>query len=309
MSHTNLRVDIEKEYLKVLSSCGIKTHAADVLRLRGQETLDFLQRMSTNDVLHLKSNEHAVTVLTNEKGRIVDIVVVVVREEGIFLLTSPSRSNHIKIWLEKFIILEDVFIENVTDQYQCLLILGKHVPETLHHLQLFKDIRWTIDAHLAFLSVSEYFVLVPSLEFLSDDVFEILRIEQGIPRYEKELSDNINPLEAGLEKFISFTKGCYIGQEVIARLDTYKKLQKKLHGFVFDTSEPLNEVGKLLYNDEQVGWTTSHCWSVSLGKPVALGYVKTSANSETYDFVSNTSPVKTKVHRFSLPLTPAFISR
>ncbi len=69
------------------------------------------------------------------------------------------------------------------------------------------------------------------LKKITQSEYETLRIEYGIPKFGKEMTNETNPLECGLEKYVSFTKGCYIGQEVIARLDTYDKISKHMVGF------------------------------------------------------------------------------
>ena len=110
---------------------------------------------------------------------------------------------------------------------------------------------------------------------------ESLRIEQGIPYIDKELSEQVNPLEAGIESQISFTKGCYIGQEVIARIDTYKKLQKKLAGFIVDSADavPILDGSMIFQNDQEVGRVTSSTWSYGLRRTIALGYIQTTIES------------------------------
>jgi folate-binding protein YgfZ len=113
--------------------------------------------------------------------------------------------------------------------------------------------------------------LVPcSLESL-----EIHRVERGFPVYGKELTEEVNPLEAGLEKFVSFTKGCYIGQEVIARLDTYKKLQKHLMGVVLVERAGTPAPGALVVaKGETIGRITSAVDSILLGRKIALAYIR-----------------------------------
>ena len=108
----------------------------------------------------------------------------------------------------------------------------------------------------------------------------MVRIERGIPVHGKEITEAVNPLEAGLSTLVSFTKGCYIGQEVVARLDTYGKVRRKLCGLVFPDDSPNVPVGRLFFSGEEVGWTTSHTYSTQLNKVIALGYVKGINTSE-----------------------------
>jgi aminomethyltransferase len=103
---------------------------------------------------------------------------------------------------------------------------------------------------------------------------EIHRIERGFPVYGKELTEDVNPLEAGLERFVSFTKGCYIGQEVIARLDTYKKLQKRLVGLLLDENAVVRQGARVTAQGNEVGWVTSAAQSPRLNRTIALAYVR-----------------------------------
>lgn len=176
-SNTNNRklspttADREK-YRIVESSLGVGESNIGLLRIKGHDCLNFLQRLSTNDMNGLNSGEHRTTVLTTEKGRIVDIVTVLKLEDSIVLTTSIGNSQRVKEWFEKFTITEDIQITDITADFSRYCIVGA-------------------------------------------------KVITGIQQLGKELTEQVNPLEANLEKFVSFTKGCYIGQEVIARLDTY----------------------------------------------------------------------------------------
>ena len=99
-------------------------------------------------------------------------------------------------------------------------------------------------------------------------------MEQGVPAPGRELSEDYNPLEAGLLKHISFNKGCYIGQEVIARLDTYKKVSKYLVGLSWDSPELPPAGASLTVDGKRSGVVTSAVGSERLGRGIGLGYVR-----------------------------------
>ena len=113
-------------------------------------------------------------------------------------------------------------------------------------------------------------------EPMGEDVWESLRIEQGRPAADKELTEQHNPLEAGLWDAVSFSKGCYIGQEIIARLDTYQKLKQQLWGLRL--SAPVEPNTPLYVNKKQVGTVTSVTTTPT--GPFALGYIRTKAGGE-----------------------------
>jgi folate-binding protein YgfZ len=112
-----------------------------------------------------------------------------------------------------------------------------------------------------------------SSDVLSGDEYDRLRIMRGVPLMGKELSLDVNPLEAGLKRCISFTKGCYIGQEVIARLDSYNKLQRTIAAFEILSQSPVLP-GIIEADGEEVGWTTSHCMDSAGARQYALGYLR-----------------------------------
>jgi folate-binding protein YgfZ len=103
---------------------------------------------------------------------------------------------------------------------------------------------------------------------------EMLRIEAGIPIYGREVTDNTIPIEANLDAAISYTKGCYIGQEVISRIDARGHVNRKLVGFLL-AGDRLPESGaKVVSPQREVGWVTSATYSPARRQNIALGYVR-----------------------------------
>jgi folate-binding protein YgfZ len=107
---------------------------------------------------------------------------------------------------------------------------------------------------------------------ISDDLFEILRIEAGLPKAPNELNEKHNPLETTLaQTALSFTKGCYIGQEVIARLDSYDKVQRHMMGVQFSTS---GATGAIMVAEAEIGEVTSVVTSPQFSTPIGLAYIR-----------------------------------
>jgi len=129
-------------------------------------------------------------------------------------------------------------------------------------------------------------VLAPQVNgrFCGWDAFEIARIEAGVPRFGIDVDETNLPPEAGLEKeAISYSKGCYIGQEVIARIRTYGQVAKTLCGLRLEgDSDSLPTKGdKILCGDKDCGYITSAVWSPTLKANLALGYVRRQVGAET----------------------------
>lgn len=295
------------EYSALSSQAGLvdRSHLTKLI-LTGRDNLDLLQRISTNDLSGLKRRAVRHTVLTTEKGRIIDMIALHVLMDESLLIISHAPEAILKRSIEKFIIMDDVQIENQTQAYKLLSIVGPKAEEVLEKTFLTPHARELTTALLQvdfqdqlitlgpidLIGLQGFNVLLPpdGLVSMSERILdvgkshgvrqctlsalEILRIEQGVPVYGKELTEHSNPLEAGLQRLVSFSKGCYVGQEVIARIDTYDKLQKRLMGLVFKSPIELSNGTAVLSNGGTVGSITSSIYSPSLGTTIALAYLR-----------------------------------
>jgi len=232
-----------------------------LLHLKGKDVLDFLQRISTNDVLKVEPNHYVPTLFTNEKGRLIDRAILIRHEDEYFLVGSKKNDTILERWISKYIITEDVSITNKTSSYLILdiigpqaesyltLICGKQVEDLdnnkLHKIDIDnreafllkkttstnQNLYWVISELVNANELFDHLLSHKSvfdLSMIGEKAFDFYRIINGVPKFPNEINDNYNPHETELLTEVSFTKGCFIGQEVIARLDTYDKVQKKL---------------------------------------------------------------------------------
>lgn len=316
---------LEDEYRLVRLHGGAMKGSMGVLLMRGRDSIDFLQRMSTNDMILIKDpGTTCLTVLTTEKGRIIDLIRILNIGDSLMLLTSADTQTSVKTWLEKFILMEDVQLTDITssvnihsflginalDRYlssfpmpASQLVLGTFWHDTGTNEYLFQDDLWHLRVHHLISRNDIHTDLAENgKSHLSSDLFESLRIDNGVPIRGREITEQINPLEASLDRYVSFTKGCYIGQEVIARLDTYDKLQKRLTGVVLeDIGQTTPSAGKLFVTGEEVGFTTSHSWSFQISQSVALGYIKKNVDSSKLEFEEISTRVRMKARLAKLP--------
>ncbi len=268
------------------------------LRLTGATRVDFLQRMSTNDMNALASGQGAATILTTPTARIVDRVIVYLREADALLITSRGAQAPIAAWLKKYIFFnDDVQVRDASGEWWMLSIYGAKAAEVvsrlagsdaaglrLHAWHSIAD-GWIV-ARADPIAGDGFHVLAATPERLSslwqaaiaagaapigEQALEVLRIESGRPRFARELSEEYIPLEVGLWADVSFTKGCYVGQEIIARMESRHRLAKQMIGL--RSSAPIRADSAIHVDGTTVGHVTSSTPRPQ-GDSIALGFIK-----------------------------------
>jgi tRNA-modifying protein YgfZ len=271
------------------------------IRVSDRDRLAFLHNQSTNDLKRLQPGQGCETVILTSTARTIDLVSAFVTDEEVLLLTSPTCQEQLMSWLDRYIFFGDkVQLEDKTDSTVCFSLIGPSSADLLRKLGM-ADLPQELDAHCVGeianipvrvangngLSASSYTLIADKADGLplwkalteagsvplGERVWEQLRICQGRPMPGMELTEDYNPLEAGLWHTVSFNKGCYIGQETIARLNTYNGVKQKLWGLTLDgESEPGTPI---FLEDRKIGVLTS---VVETPKGFfGLGYIKTKA--------------------------------
>ena len=291
-----------EQYHALISGVAVLDRSdAGRLILTGDDALDLLNRLSTNELATLEVGSGAATVLTTNKGRIVDLLHVHRREDGLVVLTSPGNQQRVAEWIDFYTFVEDVTVEDVTRETAMLSLTGLGSTAFLDGLTDGQASSLAtfgrLSAWISDLAAKVYrsdFLGPPSFDIVvvdehrdslfrvltdvgaipaSADAVEALRVQRGIPTFGKELTEDYNPHEANLVHHVSFSKGCYIGQEVIARLQTYKKVSKYLVGLRWD-GEGLAAGSFLIHDGRRVGIVTSVARLPHTGANVGLGYVR-----------------------------------
>jgi aminomethyltransferase len=121
---------------------------------------------------------------------------------------------------------------------------------------------------------SETAVAGSQIPILDDETYNVLRVEAGVPVAGLELTEEVNPWEARLDSLVSLHKGCYNGQEVVARLNTYQKVKQRLSGLKLQTPLPMGTRGELKVEGRAAGFLSSSALSPRFG-PLGLAYVRT----------------------------------
>jgi folate-binding protein YgfZ len=219
--------------------------------------------------------------------------------EGAFLLDADSElREELPARLERYIIADDVQVEDVTDQFSILHFLGERPAiaslSRTAASERFGSAGW--DFWTARVPESE--LREPFAErfvFCDDVCAETFRIERGIPRWGRELTNEIIPVEANLElSSIDYEKGCYIGQEVISRMKMSGQTNKRLCGLASISGSPLAADMRLTSEAQpgkDAGWITSATKSDRLGE-IALGYVKRGFNETGTHLLAGDLPVQ-----------------
>jgi len=284
------------------------------LCLTGSDRARFLNGQVTNNVKDLRTGEGCYAALVTAKGRLESDLNVYCLPEELLLDFEPGLTKRITERLEKFIIADDVQIVDASPHYGLLSVQGPKsgmavnalglpiaLPTksmsfavtnepTLGELYLVNHPRLGVDGF-------DLFVPMPALGAVMDKLaaavretggqpcgwkaWETARIEAGIPRFGVDMDETNLAPEAGIEsRAISYSKGCYIGQEVISRIRTYGQVGKALRGLrLEDGLATLPAKGDKLYHDgKEAGYITSAVMSPALKANIALGYVRKEAN-------------------------------
>ena len=275
--------------------------ALGVLKFTGESRLDLLHRMSTQAVEGLQSGEGAATVLTTDIGRMIDRLLLYVSSDTVYAVTGENNADNVARYLMGYVFFnDDFYIEDLTEETAIFGVYGAQVEARLrvlfgeaadvpmHHWRQLE-----LDGTITYLHKTDpvagagYFVMCDVEdrgsveEALSGEgilpvgasAFEYLRIESGLPRFGSEISEDYIPLEAGLWDDVSFAKGCYIGQEIIARMESRGRLAKQLAQL--HPADPVAAGVEIEAGGRSAGTVTSAADGPA--GPVALGYVKTKA--------------------------------
>jgi folate-binding protein YgfZ len=257
------------------------------LRITGSDRLRFLNGQVTNDVRKATESAAIEACVLNAKGRMNGHVFLSVARDCFLADADPELREVLLARLERYVIADDVQIEDVTDQLSIFHVLSPTGPAAGDGWRVVSARRFTESGWDVWIDAALHDVVARQLSsafrFLDAGSAEVFRVEEGIPRWGRELTEEIIPIEANLEaRAIDYEKGCYIGQEVISRIKMSGQTNKRLCGLVSLRDAPLSTGMTLAATGEkskEAGWITSATRSGRLGKEIALGYVKRGFNS------------------------------
>jgi folate-binding protein YgfZ len=307
--------DVLTEHAALRASAGvIDLSFRSRLCLTGADRQRFLHGQVTNNVKDLKPGQGCYAALVTAKARMVSDLNLYCLPEELLLDFEPGLSGAVVQRFEKYIIADDVQVVDAAPHYGLLSVQGPKAGEAVNQLGLGLKLA---DAPLHFTSVTDatlgeiycmnhsrlgtagfdLFVPVAALAAVADKLvaaakkiggcaggwqaLEMARIEAGIPRFGVDMDEHTLAPEAGIdERAISYEKGCYIGQEIIARIRTYGQVAKSLRGLLLPDELPeLPKHGDKLFHDgKECGFVTSALASPAFHRNIALGYVRRECN-------------------------------
>ena len=250
-----------------------------VLLLEGGEAAEFLQGQVTNDVEALEPGTGCYAALLDHKGKLrADMRVLRLGEQELQVDGEPIAREVLRHNFETYSLGRDVRARDLTDERAVTSVIGPAAHERLN-VDLPGEEHSFVEGELGLYVATDLGVdvigTVPGLPTASEDAAECLRIESGRPRLGLDMGSATIPQEAGLnDRAVSFTKGCYVGQETVARLHYKGKPNRHLRGLRL--SEPAAHGDEILLGDKPVGTIGSACVSPVHG-PIALALVRREA--------------------------------
>jgi tRNA-modifying protein YgfZ len=257
------------------------------LEVKGRDALDLLHRLSTNDLAGVQPGSAVGAILTTDKGRIEALLIVARLKDRLLVIVPPGSEERTVSWIQKYTIMEDITIRDVTTDTIMASLVGDKLSsmvlrrfgfETQSQGVRLVDLPWgeVLAVRIDIATFPQLFLIADSeraesffiwLEALADaegwkrtgiHAFETYRISRGLPMTGHELTGDFNPYDVNLLGFVSYTKGCYIGQEVIARIDTYQKDRYGLRGILLEGPADAGLLPmEIMKENEIVGWLTS----------------------------------------------------
>ncbi|WP_083997973.1 folate-binding protein YgfZ [Picosynechococcus sp. PCC 7003] len=274
-----------------------------LLNFTGADRQRYLHNQSTNQIQQLQPGQSCDTVLVNSTARTIDLTTVHILDDALWVQVSPQKKTFLLEWFDRFLFpMDKVEISDLSGQFNILSLMGSQAKDILEKLTETTLVDFPAGGHQQItiqgqkilcatgnsLKVPGYTLYVPAeagvevwqnlmalgVTPCGETAWEKLRIHQGRPAPDQELTEDYNPLEAGLWDCISFDKGCYIGQETIARLNTYKGVKQRLFGI--QLAAPVEVPCKIFVGEERAGVITS----VDPDDAFALGYIRTKVGGE-----------------------------
>jgi folate-binding protein YgfZ len=279
------------------SAAWLDLSARGKIKLTGEDRARLLHAMTTNHIQQLAPGAGCYAFFLNDKGRILSDANILCRPDHFLLDLEPEAREKLYQHLDHFIIADDVTLEDATAELATIAVegpkaaavlqaAGAPIPETEY-----STMEWgsRVVARLNSTGSLGFFIFVPSGEkselvaqieaagavAADAEAFRVVRLEHGKPRYGEDISERFLAQEANQPHALHFSKGCYLGQEIVERVRSRGQIHRVLKPLALDSKTPPEPGAKLQTGDTNVAEITSAVYSPALDKVVALAYVRT----------------------------------
>ena len=290
------------EYRAVRAGVGaIDRSMLGKVTVTGRDRQAFLQGMLSNEVKDLKSGEGTAAAFLDAHGKVMALLHVYVLDDRLLLELPAGRTEKTLQALDHFLISEKAYFENADEAFCVVAVQGPGAQRALsalagrsielapyHHQEVAiagAPVRvihrqeagvpgfhcWTMPFHCAALWEA---LIAGGARPVGMEALNVLRVEAGVPWYGHDVDDTVILPEVRLEQVVSYNKGCYIGQEVVARVKYRGHVNRALSGLILDGDRVPPAGAAVVAEAKEVGRITSAVRSIALGKPIALGYVR-----------------------------------
>lgn len=297
---------ILQECLTVRKKCALFDHPnRGIIEVHGKDRVQFLHNILSNDIKHLSPGTGVPACLLNAQAHVIANLNVLAHTEFLWLAFDYALKERLFQELSKLIIAEQVELKDQSEELKLISVHGPKAKEVLErafneklpdhwldHKNVVLDRIPSTCVRINLTGETGFGFLIPkprSIQFrmkleekvgpfelvpIQATTLETLRIEAGIPRYGIDFDESHIPLECRLDASISFTKGCFPGQEILARLDSRGGVQKKLVGLTLKGETAPEKNDRIAKDRKEVGRITSAVFSPTLKKTIAMGYLK-----------------------------------
>ncbi len=271
------------------------------LRLAGADVERYLNGQITNDLRKANATSAIQASILNAKGKLsAHVFISKESDQAFFLDADEELRDELVVRLERYIIADDVQIEDLTERFSLFHFLGGSEPPTATGERAVASQRFGLSGWDLWIDGLPHTQLRErfgnDFTFCDETCAEVFRIERGVPRWGRELTGEFIPVEANLEATsIDYAKGCYIGQEVISRMKMSGQTNKRLCGLISISGRPLAKDTRLTSEEDpakEIGLITSAARSARLGKEIGLGYVKRGHNANGTRLLAGEIPVE-----------------
>jgi glycine cleavage system T protein len=277
-----------------------------LLQITGPDRVTFLQGMLSSDVQALRPFEGHFSTILNQQGKVLADLRVLCAVNSFYLDFWAPLKDKIIAHLNRYLVADEVEIEDRTEEYTTLSLQGPRsealmvefagqarLPDQLaHHAMLTTGDPAICVVRASHTGESGFDLIIPKAElvavaqrlteigrrfaaaWIGQEALEILRLEAGIAQYGTDITEDNLLLETGLDNHVSFTKGCYLGQEIVERVRSRGHVNRKLRGLLIGGATPARHGDAIRADDKQVGMITSSVNSPRLGRAIALGYLQ-----------------------------------